>query len=246
MGTDPIIARQVERRRSPMQGEGKSAAPIYPPLVGTKVRGRPPHPDVLTPAEWSVLDMYRHGLSRRSIAQRRGTSEYAVRYHLRNITGKLGVAGVRELRQWPGFPSSSAMKAGARRARRFSNMESTATLGPLAQVSMLCRSASATEAWYRDVLRLPHIFTFGDLVFFDMAGTRLYFREVPDDAFQKGSILYFSVEDMAAAVSALEGRGVKFQGAPHMIYKDAETGVEEWFAFFDDPDGNTLALLARV
>jgi hypothetical protein len=31
-----------------------------------------------------------------------------------------------------------------------------------------------------------------------------------------------------------------------MIYKDEESGVEEWFAFFDDPDGNTLALLARV
>ena len=39
---------------------------------------------------------------------------------------------------------------------------------------------------------------------------------------------------------------MSFQGAPHMIYKDDETGTEEWFAFFDDPDGNTLALLARV
>ena len=125
-------------------------------------------------------------------------------------------------------------------------MDSTVTLGPLAQVSMLCRSASATEAWYRDVLRLPHIFTFGDLVFFDMNGTRLYFREVPEDQFKKGSTLYFSVEDMASAVATLEGRGVRFLGAPHMIYKDDETGVEEWFAFFDDPDGNTLSILSRV
>ena len=125
-------------------------------------------------------------------------------------------------------------------------MESAVSLGPLAQVSMLCRSAAATEAWYRDVLRLPHIFTFGDLVFFDMAGTRLYFREVPNDEFREGSILYFSVDDMSVAVSTLEGRGVSFQGAPHMIFKDDETGIEEWFAFFDDPDGNTLALLARI
>ena len=125
-------------------------------------------------------------------------------------------------------------------------MESTVSLGPLAQVSMLCRSAAATETWYRDVLRLPHIFTFGDLVFFDMAGARLYFREVPEHEFRKGSTLYFSVDDMTTAVASLEERGVKFLGAPHMIYKDADTGVEEWFAFFDDPDGNTLALLARV
>jgi DNA-binding CsgD family transcriptional regulator/predicted enzyme related to lactoylglutathione lyase len=214
--------------------------------MGSRTRGRPRHPDVLTPAEWAVLDMYRHGLSRRLIATRRGTSEYAVRYHLRNISGKLGVSGVRELRHWPGLPSSSPMKAGARRARRFASMGSRVDLGPLAQVSMLCRSAGTTEAWYRDVLRLPHMFTFGDLVFFNMDGTRLYFREVPEAEFRKGSTLYFSVDDMTGAVASLENRGVKFQGAPHMIYKDEESGVEEWFAFFDDPDGNTLALLARV
>ena len=67
-----------------------------------------------------------------------------------------------------------------------------------------------------------------------------------EDEFRKGSTLYFSVDDMTTAVTTLEGRGVEFLGAPHMIYKDEETGVEEWFAFFDDPDGNTLALLARV
>jgi catechol 2,3-dioxygenase-like lactoylglutathione lyase family enzyme len=125
-------------------------------------------------------------------------------------------------------------------------MDSELKLGPLAQLSMLCRSTDRTEAWYRDVLRLPEIFRFGELVFFDCGGTRLYFRQVPDDDWRPGSILYFLVDDINAAKAELERRGVHFQGAPHMIYKDAETGVEEWFAFFDDPDGNTLALLARV
>ncbi len=69
---------------------------------------------------------------------------------------------------------------------------------------------------------------------------------MPEAEFRKSSTLYFSVDDMTTAVADLEGRGVTFQGAPHMIYKDEDTGVEEWFAFFDDPDGNTLALLARV
>jgi len=125
-------------------------------------------------------------------------------------------------------------------------MEATLSLGPLAQVSMLCRSAATTEAWYRDVLGVPHIFTFGDLVFFDLDGTRLYFRQVPEEEFRPSSILYFSVEDIATAVSTLEERGIKFLEAPQMIYKDQATGMEEWFAFFDDPDANTLALLARV
>ena len=211
-----------------------------------RTRGRPRHPDVLTPAEWGVLDMYRHGLSRRAIAVRRGTSEYAVRYHLRNIAQKLGVATTPELRHWPGFPATSPIASGALRSRRFKQMSTDLQLGNLAQISLLCRSAAQTEGWYRDMLRLPHVFTFGDLVFFDCGGTRLFIRQVPDNEFRASSTLYFSVPDMTAAVATLEGRGVKFQGAPHMIFKDDETGTEEWFAFFEDPDGNSLALLARV
>ncbi len=125
-------------------------------------------------------------------------------------------------------------------------MSSEIQLGKLAQVSMLCRSAAATEAWYREVLRLPHVFTFGTLVFFDMNGTRLYFREVPEKEFRPSSTLYFAADDINAATELLKGRGVKFQGAPHMIYKDDATGVEEWFSFFEDPDGNVHALLAKV
>ena len=125
-------------------------------------------------------------------------------------------------------------------------MNNDLALGALAQISMLCRSASATEAWYRDVLKLRHVFTFGDLVFFDCDGTRLFIREVPDSEFRLSSTLYFSVDDMSVAVETLTGRGIEVQGAPHMIFKDDETGTEEWFAFFADPDGNSLALLAKV
>lgn len=61
-----------------------------------------------------MLDAFRHGLSRRQIAERRGVSGYAVRYHARNIARKIGVAGVSELRYWPGVPAVSAVKAGTR------------------------------------------------------------------------------------------------------------------------------------
>jgi catechol 2,3-dioxygenase-like lactoylglutathione lyase family enzyme len=190
--------------------------------------------------------MYRHGLTRRAIAWRRGTSEYAVRYHLRNATQKLGLRSTGELRHWAGSPAHSPMNASALRARRFKPMTSEVRVGQLAQVSMLCRSVAVTQAWYRDVLGLPHIFTFGTLAFFDMSGTRLYFREVPEKEFRLSSTLYFSVDDINFATDLLKGRGAKFQGAPHMIYKDDATGLEEWFSFFEDPDGNVLALLARV
>ncbi len=73
----------------------------------TKVhsRGRPPYPDVLTPAEWEVLSHVRKGLSNRQIAHRRGTSVDAVKYHLSNIRLKLEMEDRYSLMEWPGEPS---------------------------------------------------------------------------------------------------------------------------------------------
>ena len=118
-------------------------------------------------------------------------------------------------------------------------------LGRLGQVSMYVRSAPAAEAWYRDVLGLRHLYTFGDLVFFDMAGVRLYIHAVGDEKWRPSSVLYFLVPDIHAAKADLEARGVEFKQAPHMIFKH-DDGTEEWLAFFDDPDGNMLAVMARV
>jgi len=188
-----------------------------------------------------VLDMYRHGLPRRTIAAMRHISEYGVRYHLRNIAGKLGVEGTAALRAWPGFPADSAMAS-----RRGRPMTTSPQLGPLGQVSLYARTASTTESWYRDVLRLPHVFTFGDLVFFDCGGVRLYIHAVGEEKWRASSVLYFLVPDIHAAKADLESRGVEFKQAPHMIFKHDDTGVEEWMAFFDDPDGNMLAITARV
>jgi catechol 2,3-dioxygenase-like lactoylglutathione lyase family enzyme len=57
--------------------------------------------------------------------------------------------------------------------------------------------------------------------------------------------LYFRVSDINAAYDALRARGVHFRGPPHMIFRH-ESGMEEWMAFFDDPDGHPLAIMAQV
>jgi DNA-binding CsgD family transcriptional regulator/catechol 2,3-dioxygenase-like lactoylglutathione lyase family enzyme len=206
-------------------------------------RGRPPYPDVLTPTEWAVLNMWRHGMAMPEIARRRGISRYAVRYHLRNSAGKLGV-DTRALRHFPGFSQDSARSSQIGRSSM--TTDSSLSLGQLGQVSMLTKSAPAAEKWYRETLGLPHIFTFGDLVFFDCGGTRLFIRAVRDEEWRASSILYFLVAEIDAAYAALSARGVAFIGAPHLIFKDDDTGVEEWMAFFNDPDGNTLAVMSRV
>jgi DNA-binding CsgD family transcriptional regulator/catechol 2,3-dioxygenase-like lactoylglutathione lyase family enzyme len=206
-------------------------------------RGRPPHPDVLTPAEWRVLDWWRHGVGRAEVARLNGTSENAVKYHLANIAGKLGVRG-RELRAWPGIPASSPLAR--RREEQSMTASPTTRLGPIGQVSMSIRDVARAERFYGEVLGLPHVFTFGDLAFFDAGGVRLYLHRKDDSEWQPGSILYFLVDDIHARQVSLAARGVRFSGAPHVIYTDDETGAEEWMTFFEDGEGNTLALMSRV
>ncbi|HEX2221399.1 MAG TPA: LuxR C-terminal-related transcriptional regulator, partial [Candidatus Limnocylindria bacterium] len=164
-------------------------------------RGRPAHPDVLTPAEWQVLDWMRHGIGRAEIARRRGTSREAVRYHLRNIAGKLGVDGSAALRRWPGYPATSPLAT-----RRNESMESRATavrLGQIGQIALYIRDVERATRFYRDTLGLPHLFTFGDLAFFDCGGTRLYLHRKGEDDWRPGSLLYFTVDDIAAAYDDL-------------------------------------------
>ena len=119
-------------------------------------------------------------------------------------------------------------------------------LGPIGQVSLSIRDVGSAERFYRDFLGLPHLFTFGDLVFFGAGETRIYLHRKDEADWRPGSILYFLVDDITAAHRTLGERGVTFSGAPHLIYTDDATGVEEWMAFFEDGEGNTLALMSRV
>jgi predicted enzyme related to lactoylglutathione lyase/DNA-binding CsgD family transcriptional regulator len=213
--------------------------------VTKRTRGRPPHPDVLTPAEWHVLDLVRHGLNRGQVAARLDVGVDAVKYHLANIGDKLGVRGVRALRHWPGHPATSRL------ARRTRTKEPTMTsdtleLGPIGQVSLNIRDVARAERFYGETLGLPHHFTFGDLAFFDAGGVRLYLHRKDDAEWQPSSIVYFLCDDIADAHRRLVERGARFTGAPHLIYTDDATGTEEWMAFFEDGEGNTLALMARV
>jgi DNA-binding CsgD family transcriptional regulator/predicted enzyme related to lactoylglutathione lyase len=208
----------------------------------SRSRGRPPHPDLLTPAEWQVLDWMRHGVSRAEIARRRGTTVDAVKYHLANISDKLGVRGG-ALRAWPGVPATSNLSS----RRTDPNMSATVTrLGTIGQVSLSIRDVGRAERFYGETLGLPHVFTFGDLAFFDADGVRLYLHRKDEADWKPSSVLYFLVPDIHATQEALTAAGVHFTGAPHVIYTDDETGTEEWMTFFDDGEGNTLALMSRV
>jgi catechol 2,3-dioxygenase-like lactoylglutathione lyase family enzyme len=113
----------------------------------------------------------------------------------------------------------------------------------IGQIARSVGDIAASEAWYRDVLGLPHLFTFGKLAFFDCGGTRLMLSG--EGGAKPESILYLRVPDIAAAHAELTSRGVKFTHAPHMIHRHAD-GTEEWMAFFEDPDGRPLAIMVQA
>ncbi|WUJ72029.1 LuxR C-terminal-related transcriptional regulator [Kribbella soli] len=198
-------------------------------------RGRPRHPDVLTPAEWRVVHLVRHGMSNREIAQRRGVSVDAVKFHVANALLKLGLHRRAELRNWRGVPADSALQR--------SGGTDMLQLGAIGQIARPVSDIEKAVEFYGDVLGLPHLYTFGDLAFFDCGGTRLFLSTSETAA--EPSIIYFRVDDIRTAYDELSARGVDFEQAPHLIHKH-DNGVEEWMAFFPDPDGHLLAIMAQV
>lgn len=114
------------------------------------------------------------------------------------------------------------------------------SLGPLGQIARTVRDIEAATAWYRDKLGLKLLYTFPGMAFFDLGGTRLYLQQAEEPAGE--SILYFKVSDIAAAHAVLEARGVIFAQPPRMVHRHADR-VEEWLAFFTDPEGRMLALI---
>ncbi len=200
-------------------------------------RGRPRHGDVLTPAEWRVVEAVRHGLTNPQIAERQGVSLDAVKFHVGGALSKLGYSSRAQLKTWPGVGRHSLIHG------KGNPMSTTTQLGPLAQIARHVSDLEATKAWYADVLGLELLYAFPGMAFFRLGDVRLYLQQARKAAGE--SILYFRVGDIHAAHASLEERGVVFLNAPHMIHRHAD-GTEEWMAEFRDNEGQALALMAQI
>ncbi len=207
-------------------------------MGNSKRRGRPPYDDILTPAEWRIVHAAQHGMSNREIATLFGITRDGVKFHISNAVSKLGLKNKQALRHWFAVPKHSVMQ------HRENTMESNGHLSAIGQIARSVSDISQSEAWYRDVLGLPHLFTFGKLAFFECNGVRLFLNEDNRQP-ANDSILYFSVDDIQASHEQLSARGVEFISTPHMVHRH-DDGSEEWMAFFNDPEGRPLAIMASV
>jgi predicted enzyme related to lactoylglutathione lyase len=119
------------------------------------------------------------------------------------------------------------------------------TLSRIGQISINAKDPDRGLAFYRDTLGLQFLFTAPpQMAFFDCGGVRLLLGVAEDKQFDHpSSILYFAVDDIGQQYEALVAKGVKFRGEPHLVARLADR--ELWLAFFDDSEGNTLALMSE-
>lgn len=118
-------------------------------------------------------------------------------------------------------------------------------LSRIEQVAIPVRDLARATAFYRELLGMKLLFEVPpQLAFFDCDGVRLVLSIASDPMYEPpGSIVYYRVADIDTAHAELERRGVEFLRGPHLVARlDA---IEVWMAFFEDTEGNTLAITSE-
>lgn len=87
----------------------------------------------------------------------------------------------------------------------------------LGQVHIPAQDVERATGFYKDMLGLPLLFTTNGMAFFNCGGVRLMLSRPEGTDSQSGSILYFSVPDIAAAHGSKQNRE-KLQRCPRTIY----------------------------
>lgn len=203
-------------------------------MVVMSKRGRPRHPDILTPAEWRVVEGVRHGLTNPGIAGRCSLTNEAVKFHVSSVLGKLGLASRQELRRWNGVRADSLLAAAGT-----TDNQSNWTI---CQIARTTADLERTANWFRDVVGLTEVMRFEGMAFFECGGVRLYLSQGDS---MINSLIYFRVANLHAEIERLGASGVTIRTAPHRIHVNAD-GSEEWIAFFDDLDGGPIGMMSVV
>lgn len=128
---------------------------------------------------------------------------------------------------------------------------STPGLKRIGQIAVPIDDLDRAVAFYRDVLGLRLLFQAPPgLAFFDCGGVRLMLsRPEGPDVSRKSSVIYYLVDDIAAAWTAVTARGAApgaagGQAEPHLIAKMPDHDL--WMAFIKDSEGNLLGLMSEV
>lgn len=122
-----------------------------------------------------------------------------------------------------------------------------AGIAGVAQIAVVVHDVKQAVAFYRDALGLKLLFEIPSAAFFDCGGVRLMLALPESDKPEldhPSSIIYFKVDDILAAHVALMGRGVRFEGEPHIVGKLEDRDV--WIGHFYDNENNLHALTSEM
>jgi methylmalonyl-CoA/ethylmalonyl-CoA epimerase len=112
----------------------------------------------------------------------------------------------------------------------------------IGQIAIRITDLARATAFYRDALGLPFLFDAPRLAFFQAGSVRLMLSPAETPEFDHpGSVLYFTVADIASASGTLRARGVRFRDEPHVVHSTPQGAL--WMTFFEDSEANVLALM---
>ncbi len=118
-------------------------------------------------------------------------------------------------------------------------------LNQIGQISIPVQDLETAVEFYRDSLGMDFLFQVPNMAFFDCGGVRILLANPEDgEPDQHSSIIYFKVADIQSTTDALRDKGVVIISDPHLIAEMPDHDL--WMSFFQDPDENTLALMAEL
>jgi predicted enzyme related to lactoylglutathione lyase len=121
---------------------------------------------------------------------------------------------------------------------------STDRIESVGQIAIGVEDVDRACAFYDQVLGLRLLFRFPGMAFFDCGGVRLFLSRPEKPEFAGTSIVYYRVGDIHAAAEMLTARGVRFLHRPQVVHRDDRH--ELWMAFFQDSEGNHLAIMSET
>jgi methylmalonyl-CoA/ethylmalonyl-CoA epimerase len=120
---------------------------------------------------------------------------------------------------------------------------SQVSLNNIGQIAVLVKDVARATEFYRDKLGIKHLFSAGNLSFFDCGGVRLMLDK-PERVEAGTSIIYFRVAEINNAFEEMKLRGVQFVDSPHMIARLPDHDL--WMTFFHDSEGNLMSIMSEV
>jgi methylmalonyl-CoA/ethylmalonyl-CoA epimerase len=116
------------------------------------------------------------------------------------------------------------------------------------QVAQHAKDLQRAAAFYSALLNTQPraLFDPPGLLFFDVGGIRLLLERGAPSA-----LIYLEVGDLHGTVAELRSRAVRIIAEPHLIFTHDDDTLgpqdsEEWMAFIEDSEANTLGLVSRV